>query len=187
MEGSFAYTFCLVWCIHRRTALRLQISLTQYFLNMSIHVATSIPWYPSEQFFIVCECFSHYFCWNRTLIGPKRLSHWRHFRDRKSANRSDLSIKTTKDNILYNYKCHTKEIFTTLVFILPFPYVLEGLWVLNRGSVLNGLPNDSHGYWPLNPMFVNYFWQECPIGVHDALGHLAGILCIKFREDYFDN
>jgi hypothetical protein len=33
------------------------------------------------------------------------------------------------------------------------------------------------------PMFVNYFWQQCLIGVHDALGHLPGLLCIKFRED----
>jgi hypothetical protein len=32
-------------------------------------------------------------------------------------------------------------------------------------------------------MFVNYFWQQCIIGVRDALGHLAGLLCIKFRED----
>jgi hypothetical protein len=32
-------------------------------------------------------------------------------------------------------------------------------------------------------MVVNYFWQQCVIGVHDALGHLAGLLCIKFRED----
>jgi hypothetical protein len=29
-------------------------------------------------------------------------------------------------------------------------------------------------------MFVNYFWQQCIIGVRDALGHLAGLLC---RED----
>jgi hypothetical protein len=32
-------------------------------------------------------------------------------------------------------------------------------------------------------MFVNYFWQQCIIDVHDALGHLAGLLCIKFRKD----
>jgi hypothetical protein len=32
-------------------------------------------------------------------------------------------------------------------------------------------------------MFVNYFRQQCLIGVHDAIGHLAGLLCIKFRED----
>jgi hypothetical protein len=32
-------------------------------------------------------------------------------------------------------------------------------------------------------MFVNYFWQQCVIGIRDALGHLAGLLCIKFRED----
>jgi hypothetical protein len=79
--------------------------------------------YPSEQFFIVCECFSHYFCWNRTLIGPKRLSH----RHGKSANRSDLSIKTTK-NIKFCIiisALRKKYIFTTLVFIWPFPYVFR--------------------------------------------------------------
>jgi hypothetical protein len=32
-------------------------------------------------------------------------------------------------------------------------------------------------------MFVNYFWQQYVIGVRDVLGHLAGLLCIKFRED----
>jgi hypothetical protein len=70
--------------------------------------------------------------------------------------------------------------FTTLVFIFHFPMFLEGFCILNRGSALNGLPDVSHGGRPLNPMFVNYFWQQCLIGVHDALGHLAGLLCIKF-------
>jgi hypothetical protein len=32
-------------------------------------------------------------------------------------------------------------------------------------------------------MFVNYFWHQCAIGVRDVLGHLAGLLCIKFHED----
>jgi hypothetical protein len=35
----------------------------------------------------------------------------------------------------------------------------------------------------LNPMFVNCFWQQCIISILDALGHLAGLLCIKFREE----
>jgi hypothetical protein len=30
---------------------------------------------------------------------------------------------------------------------------------------------------------VKYFWQQCIIGVREALGHLAGPLCTKFRED----
>jgi hypothetical protein len=34
-------------------------------------------------------------------------------------------------------------------------------------------------------MFVNYFWQQCITGIRDVLGHLAGLLCIKFREDIF--
>jgi DNA modification methylase len=63
------------------------------------------------------------------------------------------------------------------------PSFLEGFWVLNRGSVLNRLPDVSHGCWPLNPIFVNYFWQQRVTGIRDALGHLAGLLCIKFRED----
>jgi hypothetical protein len=36
-------------------------------------------------------------------------------------------------------------------------------------------------------MFVNYFWQQCVIGVRDGLGHLSGLLCIKFREDILMN
>jgi hypothetical protein len=35
----------------------------------------------------------------------------------------------------------------------------------------------------MNPMFVNYFWQQYVIGIRDALGHLVGLLCIKFREN----
>jgi hypothetical protein len=30
---------------------------------------------------------------------------------------------------------------------------------------------------------MDYFWQQCIISVRDALGHLAGLLCIKFREE----
>jgi hypothetical protein len=44
----------------------------------------------------------------------------------------------------------------------------------SRQCFVNGLPDVNHGCRPLNPMFVNYFWQQRIIGVHDALGHHAG-------------
>jgi hypothetical protein len=52
---------------------------------------------------------------------------------------------------------------------------------------MNGLPDVSHPCWPLNPMFVNYFWQQCVIGVRDALGHLAGLIVYHVSRRYFDN
>jgi hypothetical protein len=32
-------------------------------------------------------------------------------------------------------------------------------------------------------MLTRLFWQQCIIGIRAALWHLAGLLCIKFRED----
>jgi hypothetical protein len=157
---------------------------------MSIHVATSIPWYILANSFslfvsVLAIIFVEIVLWSGRN-GSRNDAIFVATEYGKSANRSLRFINKNdqKHQILYNYKCLTKEV---VIFYHTGIYFAVSLrfCVLNRGSVLNGLPDVCQGCRLLNPMFMNYFWQQCVIGVRDALRHLVGLLCrpIKFRED----